>query len=279
MDFKKRIPLNKRFIVAGNWKMNCNLLETIQLIESFSASLNSSGIKPGTVLSNDNTLPEMIVFPPSTNISVAAQLLKDSGVKVGAQNFYHMDKGAYTGEISADMIKSCGAEFVLVGHSERREIFKESDKLLNQKILSAQKQGLQPVFCCGETLRDRENQKTFSLIRRQLRDGLVKTDPSNMVVAYEPIWAIGTGKTATPEQAASVHQFISEELTRMFGEKGTLIPILYGGSVNAGNADQLFACPEINGALIGGASLKGEGFFSIYKSALKMKMKNSEQAS
>lgn len=256
---------NKKFIIAGNWKMNCNLNESVSLLNEIKNLLCDSGIVPGL----DNQ-PEMLLFPPFTNLAVVSRLTEKTGIKTGAQTFFHHEKGAYTGEISADMIKSAGAEYVLVGHSERREIFKETDEILNKKLLSAQKQGLKPVFCVGETLRDRENQKTFSVLRRQLREGLSKCSPDGLVIAYEPVWAIGTGKTASPDQAQAVHQFIFGELNRIFMDKAGLISILYGGSVSPENAGALFERPWINGALIGGASLSGTKFVSVYKSGLSV---------
>ncbi len=247
-------------IVAGNWKMYKDKTETIELI---------SGLKEKLSKFKSNT--EVIVSPPFTSLETAKELLKDSVIKLGAQNMHFEDEGAFTGEISANMLKSFGVEYVIIGHSERRSIFNENDNMINKKIIKAVESGLKPIFCIGETLTERENSKTFDVVSRQLNEGLSNISSdwlNNITIAYEPVWAIGTGKTATPAQAEEVHSFIRKLIGDKFSESSAdSIRILYGGSVKPENSKELFAQPNIDGGLIGGACLKPDSFFSIIQAA------------
>ncbi len=243
-------------IIAGNWKMNKTLSESITL---------ASGIVNG--LNNINTKAEVIICPPFTSLETVNSLIKNSKVKLGAQNMHFEDHGAFTGEISAAMLKSVGCEFVILGHSERRHIFMEPDEMINKKIKKALGSNLKPVFCIGETLEERESNSTFKVLETQVRNGLANVTGSellNIIIAYEPVWAIGTGKTATPEQAQEVHQFLRNLISQMFSEESSkIVRILYGGSVKPSNAESLLSKEDIDGALVGGACLQAESFLQI----------------
>jgi len=206
---------------------------------------------------------DIVVAPPFTALSAAAGEIRGSNVALSAQDVFFEEKGAFTGEVSAAMLLDAGCSYTIIGHSERRQYFQEDDSVVNKKIRTARKAGLKVIFCVGESLAEREAGKTFDVIGRELEQGLVEVGPDGLVVAYEPIWAIGTGKTATAEQAQEVHAFIRKVLNRLYGEKADGIRILYGGSVTPENVDTLMACADVNGALVGGASLKPESFFSI----------------
>ncbi|MDP3148005.1 MAG: triose-phosphate isomerase [Ignavibacteria bacterium] len=248
----------RKKVIAGNWKMNLNLQESISLI---------SGIKNGLGTPSSNV--EVIICPPYTSLETASTLVKNSPVKLGAQNIYFEESGAYTGEISAAMLKSVGCEYVILGHSERRTIFGETDSTINKKVHKALANGLLPIFCIGETLEEREKGITFDVVKRQVVEGLKNIDGDNMkkiIVAYEPVWAIGTGKVASKEQAEEVHAFIRKELTTLFSsEVAEQIIIQYGGSVKPDNAVELLSQPNIDGALVGGACLKADSFLGIIK--------------
>ena len=221
----------RKKIVAGNWKMNMTPSQAVKLVEE---------LKP-LVVSDD---VEVVYCVPAIDIVPVVEALKGTNVAVGAENMYFEEKGAYTGEISAEMLLDAGVKYVIIGHSERRDYFKEDDALLNKKVKKAIEAGLTPILCCGETLEQRESGVTLDWIRLQIKSdlaGVAASDVANMVIAYEPIWAIGTGKTATSDQATA-----------------DLVRIQYGGSVNAGNAAELFAKPDIDGGLVGGASLKAD---------------------
>lgn len=243
-------------IIAGNWKMNKTLSESITL---------ASGIVNG--LNNINTKAEVIICPPFTSLETVNSLIKNSKVRLGAQNMHFEDHGAFTGEISAAMLKSVGCEFVILGHSERRHIFMEPDEMINKKIKKALGSNLKPVFCIGETLEERESNSTFKVLETQVRNGLANVTGSellNIIIAYEPVWAIGTGKTATPEQAQEVHQFLRNLISQMFSEESSkIVRILYGGSVKPSNAESLLSKEDIDGALVGGACLQAESFLQI----------------
>ncbi len=247
----------RKTIVAGNWKMNKNLNESVTLV---------SEIK--NLLGEDNNA-DVIICPPYTSLETVHALIKDTNIGLGAQNMCAADSGAYTGAISASMIKSVGCEYVILGHSERRTIFGETDELINSKIKKAIEYSLIPIFCIGETLEERESGEMKNVIERQVKEGLkdVSADQlSEMIVAYEPVWAIGTGKTATPEQAQEVHQFIRGLLTEMYSaEFAEDVTIQYGGSVKPENAKELLSQPDIDGALVGGACLKADSFVGIIK--------------
>jgi len=252
------IKMRKK-VIAGNWKMNLNLQESISLI---------SGIKNGLGTLSSNV--EVIICPPYTSLETASTLVKNSQVKLGAQNMHFEESGAYTGEISAAMLKSVGCDFVILGHSERRTIFGETDATINKKIHKALASGLLPIFCIGETLEEREKGITFDVVKRQVVEGLKNIDSESMkkiILAYEPVWAIGTGKVASKEQAEEVHAFIRKELAALYtSEVAEQIIIQYGGSVKPDNAVELLSQPNIDGALVGGACLKADPFLGIIKS-------------
>ena len=239
----------RRKIVAGNWKMNMTPSQAVKLVEE---------LKPLVV----SDTVDVVYCVPAIDIVPVVEALKGTNVAVGAENMYFEEKGAYTGEISAEMLVDAGVKYVVLGHSERRDYFKEDDALLNKKVKKAFEAGLTPILCCGESLEQREMGVTLDWIRLQIKsdlDGVTAEQVASMVIAYEPIWAIGTGKTATSDQAQEVCGAIRECIKEMYDEAtAEAIRIQYGGSVNAGNAAELFAKPDIDGGLVGGASLKAE---------------------
>jgi len=241
----------RKHIVAGNWKMNLSEKEAINLAKEVSE------------IHTENT--EVIIFPPAIYIPTLVKL--NLNLKIGAQNFFPKDKGAYTGEISITQLKEAGVTFVLVGHSERRTILKEDNSFLKEKVNAALEHNLHVVFCCGEELAIREQGTENEFVKNQLVESLFHLTPEqikNVTIAYEPIWAIGTGLTATSLQAEAMHLFIRETLTAQYStEIANSISILYGGSCNPSNANELFACPNVDGGLIGGAALKCDDFNSI----------------
>jgi len=246
----------RKTVIAGNWKMNKNLAEAKELVNGIKSALE------GKTLNAD-----VIVCPPYVNIATVVELAAGSVVKVGAQNMYFEESGAYTGEISADMLKSVGAEYVILGHSERRTIFGESDETINKKMKKALEAGLKPIFCIGETLEERESGTMKSVIAKQVKGGLAgipERDLAEIIVAYEPVWAIGTGKTASPDQAQEVHAYIRGMLKDMYSEAAAeAMTIQYGGSVKPDNAKELMGMKDIDGALVGGACLKADSFAGI----------------
>ncbi|KAB2908562.1 MAG: triose-phosphate isomerase [Ignavibacteriales bacterium] len=246
----------RRKVIAGNWKMNNDLNGAINLI---------SGIKQEVAVKKFDA--KLIICPPFTSLETAHELLKGSNIGLGAQNMYFEESGAFTGEISASMLKSVGCEYVILGHSERRTIFGETDEIINKKIKKALLAGLKPIFCVGETLDEREAGAAFDVVKRQVKNGLVDVSADEMasvIIAYEPVWAIGTGKVATPAQAQEVHAFIRAELTSLFGEKVAEETVIqYGGSVKPENAGELLGQKDIDGALVGGACLKADSFIGI----------------
>ena len=243
-------------IVAGNWKMNLTKNEGLLLIE---------GVVNGVVNSN----VKVILAPPFPFISDAVSGLSSSKIKVAAQNCHQEESGAFTGEVSAAMLRSFGAEYCIVGHSERREYLKEDDQLINRKIQRLIAHGIRPIFCCGESLEERESDRQFEIVSDQIQSslqGFNKDELKNIIIAYEPVWAIGTGKTATPQQAQEMHAFIREKLSEVLSENAEEVSILYGGSVKPENARELFAQKDIDGGLIGGASLNAPDFLAIIQS-------------
>jgi triosephosphate isomerase len=243
-----------RKIVAGNWKMNMNADEAANLFE---------GIKQGAA----GVDCELIVCPPALYIQHLSAA--KGAVKVGTQNVAKYEKGAYTGEWSAAMLNSLSVNYCIIGHSERRSLFGETDEDVNEKTKLALANSVQPIVCCGETLEQRESGEEKEVVKAQIVKGLAglsAADAANIVVAYEPVWAIGTGVTASSEQAQEMHAFLRGVLTELFGDTASEIPLLYGGSCKPGNAPELFACNDIDGGLIGGASLQAESFLSIAKS-------------
>lgn len=239
--------------IAANWKLNKTISETQEFI---------SGLIPAV---KDLSDVDIVIAPPFTSLSAAAEKLKGTNVTLAAQNVFYEEKGAYTGEISPLMLIDIGCKYVIVGHSERRQYFNDTDDIVNKKIKAAKKAGLGVVFCIGESLDNREAGKTFDVLNREIEKGLNGIDPEDMVIAYEPIWAIGTGRTATPEQAQEVHSYIREKINVLYGKKADEICIIYGGSVTPENIDSLMACRDVDGALVGGASLKVESFIKIIK--------------
>jgi len=246
----------RKLLIAGNWKMNKTVPEALLLVRELKELLKDI---------NDDR--EVLVCPPFTALYPVGRELEGSRIALGAQNMFYQEKGAYTGEISPVMLVDVGCSFVILGHSERRHIFKEDDQLINKKVLSAVAHSLTPILCVGELLEERESGRTKEVVKRQVVEGLRGVKPEDeFVIAYEPVWAIGTGKTATPEQAQEVHQFIRELLRELFGEeKAERVRILYGGSVKPENARSLISMPDVDGALVGGASLKAESFAKIVK--------------
>ena len=247
----------RKKIVAGNWKMNKTFEEAEDLLFGIADELKNN--HPEGV--------DLIVFPPAIYLELANDVATDSGLFTGVQNISEHESGAYTGEISAAMISSAGASHVILGHSERRSYYGETDKVIAIKIDQAIKHGIVPVYCCGEVLEEREASKHFEVVKKQLSEALFHLnvdDFSQVIVAYEPVWAIGTGRTASPEQAQEMHAFIRSILTEKFGKDAAEnTSILYGGSCNAANASELFANPDVDGGLIGGASLKAADFIKI----------------
>ncbi|MDH4310894.1 MAG: triose-phosphate isomerase [Gammaproteobacteria bacterium] len=241
-------------LVAGNWKMHGSRAENASLVSGLLDLL-----QPGK-------RAEILLCPPFPYLMETGRLLKDSGVALGAQSVCAESQGAFTGEVSAAMLKDVGCRYVLVGHSERRQLFGERDALVARKFVAAQGHGLVPVLCVGETLEEREGDQTTSVVSRQLEAVLAVSGVQALakaVIAYEPVWAIGTGRTASPEQAQEVHAMIRAKVAELDGTIGGSVRILYGGSVKASNAQELFAMPDIDGGLVGGASLKADEFARI----------------
>lgn len=250
----------RKKIVAGNWKMNLDLNQGVQLFNEIQELIKQE------VSGNQ----EVIVCSPSIHLnSLAKTLVQDSNLSIGAQNCHFADSGAFTGEISASMIASTGAKYVIIGHSERRLYFAETNQLLAQKLDTVLKNDLFPIFCIGETLEERNGGTYFDVIKSQISEASFHLDAENfskLILAYEPVWAIGTGLTASPEQAQEIHAFIRNLLSEKYGkEVANNTTILYGGSCNPKNANELFAQEDIDGGLIGGASLKARDFVDIIK--------------
>ncbi len=245
-------------IVGGNWKMYKTPGEAV-------ASAKALKVRLINVQEVD-----VVICPPFPALVPVHEILKESKISIGGQNLHWEDEGAFTGEVSAQMLKDAGCKYVIVGHSERRHVFGETDQEINKKIRKSQEKGLVPIFCVGEKIEETRNGLTQKVVEEQMRSGLAEvkiTDADAFVAAYEPVWAIGTGETATPQQAEEVHLFIRELLCEMFGENiGTRIRIQYGGSVKPTNAEELMQQENIDGALVGGASLNVDSFTEIIKS-------------
>ncbi len=246
----------RKKIVAGNWKMNMELAEGLKFAESIDGYFKS---KPSRA--------QVILCTPFIHLHGVSQIVANGKVMCGAQNCYSEPSGAYTGEVSPAMIKSTGAQYVIIGHSERRTYFHEDDALLNKKTRLALSTGLKVIFCCGEVRQERESEIHFDVVKKQLENGLFNLSPeefSKVVIAYEPVWAIGTGLTATPEQAQEMHKFIRDLVKVRYGkDPAENLTILYGGSCKPSNAAEIFSKPDVDGGLIGGASLKKEDFCAI----------------
>jgi triosephosphate isomerase len=249
----------RKKVIAGNWKMHKTNTEAQELVNEL-LDKSKSIIKT-----------KIIICPPFTALSTVSGLTKGSNIYVGAQNMYWESQGAFTGEISADMIKSTGATYVIIGHSERRQFFGETDDTVNNKLKVALQSGLNPIVCIGESLEERESGITNDVVGNQVEkalQGLSENEITNVILAYEPIWAIGTGKTATPQQAQEVHKFIRDVISKLYNnELAEKIVIQYGGSVKPENAMELLSQADIDGALVGGACLKADSFSEIIKAA------------
>ncbi|MFD2890503.1 triose-phosphate isomerase [Flavobacterium chuncheonense] len=247
----------RKYIVAGNWKMHKNNTETTALLDEIIAK-------------KQNTTTEIIVAPTFVNLKTAVDTVKGQNITVAAQNMHQAEGGAFTGEIAANMLTDIGVNTVILGHSERRAYFHETDGLLANKVDTALKHNMSVIFCFGEELKDREKNNHFNIVEYQLRDALFhlnKNDWNNIVLAYEPVWAIGTGETATPEQAQEIHQFVRELIAKVYGNTvADSVSILYGGSVKPDNAKEIFSKPDVDGGLIGGAALKADDFLAIVNS-------------
>ncbi len=250
----------RKKIVAGNWKMNKTFSEAEDLVFGIADELASG--RPEDV--------EVVICPPVLYLEMTSDVATENNFSCGAQNISEHESGAYTGEISAAMIASTGASYVIAGHSERRTFYGETDTLIAQKVKQALKHGLIPIYCCGEVLEQREQNLHFKVVGQQITEalsGLTAEEFSNVVIAYEPVWAIGTGRTASPQQAQEMHAYIRETAGKIFGKEAAAeTTILYGGSCNASNARELFANPDVDGGLIGGASLKAGDFVKIVNS-------------
>jgi len=249
----------RRKFIAGNWKMNTSRADGVALAQAIAATVGNSS----TV--------DVAVCPPSLYLEAIAQAIKGSAVGVGAQNCYHEAKGAFTGEISPQMLVDIGCKYVILGHSERRQIFKESNQEVNRKVVAALGVGLTPIMCVGETLDQRQGNQTEAVVREQIEGSLAGLSADQMlkiVIAYEPVWAIGTGVVATPQQAEEVHADLRRLLEKRYNSQvASAVRIQYGGSVNAENAASLLGQPNIDGALVGGASLKADSFLAIVAAA------------
>jgi triosephosphate isomerase len=247
----------RRKILAGNWKMNKTIGEAIELVNGLKRNLYNVA------------KADIVVCPPFTALSDVSEMISDSNIALGAQDLFWEEKGAFTGEVSAAMLKDAGCKFVIIGHSERRQYFHETNETVNKKLKAALAAGLMPIVCVGEKLEERESGNTFRVVEdhvaNSLRD-IPQQDALRIIIAYEPVWAIGTGRNATPEQAQEVHKFIRGLLSKMYSkDTAEAIRIQYGGSVTPENAASLMSQPDIDGALVGGASLKVDSFTDIVK--------------
>ena len=246
-------------LIAGNWKMYKTVAEAVKYVKEF------------RFLVKDITDVEIVVAPPFPALHAAAEAARNSNIAIAAQDLYWEREGAFTGAVSAPMIKEAGAEFVIIGHSERRTLFAETDPTVNRKVAAAFAAGLTPIACIGETLDQRERNETFDVLDRQIKqglDGLTSEHLSQLVLAYEPVWAIGTGRNATPAQAAEAHGHIRQRLRQWFGaDAADLCHVIYGGSVKPENIRDLITQPDVDGALVGGASLDVQAFFDIVRNA------------
>jgi len=253
-------------IIAGNWKMYKTIGQAIELANGLKREFYK--IEPTDI--------DIVLCPVYTCLSEVAEVIANSNIALGAQDVYWQDEGAFTGEISAPMLKDAGCAYVIIGHSERRQFFAETNDTVNKKIKAVLKQGLLPIVCVGESLAEREANKTFEVLTDHVRNGLVGLtveEVTKIVIAYEPVWAIGTGKTATSAQAQEAHKYIRDLLAKFYNrDVANVIRIQYGGSVKPENIEEIMAQPDVDGALVGGASLKVESFSEIIKRGLKVKV-------
>jgi triosephosphate isomerase (TIM) len=256
-DYRRKM---RRLIIAGNWKMNKTVAEALDLVQGLKRELAS--IKE----------VDVVVCPPFTALGEVSKAMLDTNIRLGAQNMSENNFGAYTGEIAAGMLKEFSVRYVILGHSERRQYQKESDELISKKALAAHAAALRPIVCVGETLEERESGQTEKVLETQVRGSLAELTNEQMeetILAYEPVWAIGTGKTATTQQAQSAHAFVRDILGKMFDEPvARRVRIQYGGSVKPSNARELMSQPDVDGALVGGASLDDRSFSDIIKNAI-----------
>ena len=254
---------NRRKLIAGNWKMNKTSADAVGLAQEIVAAIG----KQNEV--------DVVVCPPFTAVEAVGRVLEGSEVRLGAQNMHHEASGAFTGEVSAPMLRAIFASYVILGHSERRTLFGETDEVVNRKVAAALRNQLRPIFCVGETLAEREAGSTLKVVQTQVErglEGVSREQATSVVVAYEPVWAIGTGKVATTSQAQEVHAFIRGLLVKLFGEPvAQRVRILYGGSMKPANAPELLAQSDIDGGLIGGASLESRSFVELVNAALAAK--------
>ena len=249
----------RNLLVAGNWKMNCGPAETRELLQ---------GIKNSDISIPDNV--DVLVCPPTISLTTASKELEGAGIALGAQNVHSEDNGAYTGEVSTQMLNEIDCDYIIVGHSERRQYFGETDTTVNAKVVKALNDGLRPVICVGESLKQRKAGEHQLIVRKQIEAALVEVSESDavkLVIAYEPIWAIGTGETATPDQAQEMHKMIRSVLSDLYEDAAGQVQILYGGSMKPHNAEELMSQPDVDGGLIGGASLKAGSFTEIIQIA------------
>ena len=240
-------------IIAGNWKMNKTIAEAIEFVNAIKGKLNDADV-------------DAVICAPFTMLKDLKEATKGTNIKIGAQNMHFEDNGAFTGEVSPAMLKELDMDYVVIGHSERREYFSETNETCNKKVLKALEVGINPILCCGETLEERETDKTKEVVKTQVVAGLVNVkaqDLSKVVIAYEPIWAIGTGKTATAEQANDVISYIREVISSLYGELSNEVRIQYGGSVKPGNVVEIMGQSDIDGALVGGASLQPTDYMAL----------------
>jgi triosephosphate isomerase len=253
----------REYLIAGNWKMNLGFEEAEALVSQLVEAVEEYDLEEDGV--------NVLVCPPFLMLPTAADIAFDSNLWIGAQNVCHKPNGAFTGEISATMLGEAGAEYCIVGHSERRQYFGETDALINAKVKLLLENDIYAIVCVGETIDERRSSREKEVVRTQLEgclNGVGEGEMRKIVIAYEPVWAIGTGETATPQQAQDMHAYIREVLGNIFDtEVAEQVQILYGGSMNAGNAQELLSCPDVDGGLIGGASLKADQFLSIVKTA------------
>ena len=240
-------------IIAGNWKMNKTIAEAIEFVNDIKGKLNDADV-------------DVVICAPFTLLKDLKEVTKGSNIKIGAQNMHFAENGAFTGEISSTMLKELSIDYVIIGHSERRQYFNETNETCNKKVLKALEVGIDPILCCGETLEEREIDKTKDVVKTQVISGLANVkaeDLSKVIIAYEPIWAIGTGKTATAKQANDVISYIREVIASLYGELANQVRIQYGGSVKPSNIVEIMGQSDIDGALVGGASLKPSDYISL----------------
>ncbi len=240
-------------IIAGNWKMNKTIAEAVEFVNDIKGKLNDADV-------------DVVICAPFTLLKDLKEVTKGSNIKIGAQNMHFAENGAFTGEISSTMLKELSIDYVIIGHSERRQYFNETNETCNKKVLKALEVGIDPILCCGETLEERETDKTKDVVKTQVISGLANVkaeDLSKVVIAYEPIWAIGTGKTATAKQANDVISYIREVIASLYGELANQVRIQYGGSVKPSNVVEIMGQSDIDGALVGGASLEPADYISL----------------